>query len=272
MSYIFKHNPHTEAERDAIATPTDGLVIYNTDRDRLEYYDPYWSWSPMSVDGGSRDWGFENFHDLYANIGNGLFIPSAIGTGSPSTFITISENGIVLQTGTTDATSGYQYLSNTNSITFGLNLMRWESRLLIPTLATVGENFIVRTGFSDTNAANVNDGAYFLADTQGTSTGSAVSLYWQIVTCSNGTRTFTTTSILISTTVYSKFRVDVNAAGTSVRFYIDNVLVGTHTTNIPTGSVRATGLQTMILKSAGTANRTVNVDYLYYKMKFTTPR
>ena len=273
MSYKINAPKITEAVRDAIVTPSEASIIYNTDKDRLEYYDTYWGWSPMSVDGGSRDWGYENLQDFYTAQTNGFFAPSAIGTGSTSIFSTTANVGLTFETGTTDAVSGYFVGANISSIVFGTNLNRFETLLLIPTLSTAGENFMMKAGFFDGNTvANTVDGAYFLADTQGTSTGSAASLYWQIVTVSNSVRTFTTTTVLISTTVYSKYRVDVNAAGTSVTFYIDNVLVGTHVANIPTGSARAMGVGTMIKKSVGTANRTVNVDYLYYKMKFTTPR
>lgn len=263
----------SEAVRDASGITTAGYKAYNTDKDRWEFYDPFWGWRPLSIDGSSRDWGFESLHDLNAPGSNGTILVATIGTGTITAFATTTETGLSLGTGTTDAVSGYYAYGSVSSVVFGLNIYRFESRLLIPTLATAGENFVVKNGFYDGfNTANTTDGAYFLADTQGTSTGSAASGNWQIVTTSNSVRTFTTTSIAISTTTYSKFRIDVNAAGTSVKFYIDNTLVGTHTTNIPTGSARATGAGAMILKSVGTSARTVNVDYLYYAMKFTTPR
>ena len=116
------------------------------------------------------------------------------------------------------------------------------------------------------------DGAYFLYDSQGVSTGSAASGNWQIVTCSNSVRTFTTTSVAIDNTNLQKLRIDVNAAGTSVVFYIDDVSVGTHTTNIPTGASRVFGNGVYLQKSAGGTSRTLDVDYLYMKTKFTTPR
>jgi hypothetical protein len=62
----------------------------------------------------------------------------------------------------------------------------------------------------------------------------------------------------------------INAAATSVDFYIDNVLVKTETTNIPTAST--VGNIINLVKSAGTTARTVDVDYYYFKQKYSTPR
>ena len=75
-----------------------------------------------------------------------------------------------------------------------------------------------------------------------------------------------------NTTAWQKFTIEVNAASTSVQFYIDNVLVATHTTNIPTGVSQTIIPKIQIAKSIGTTARSFFADYFGYKQTFTTPR
>jgi len=112
----------TEAVRDASGVTTAGYKAYNTDKNRWEFYEPFWGWRPLSIDGSSRDWGFETLHDLNISTTNGTFAPNLIGTGTIAAFTTTKETGFTLGTGTTDAVSGYFFFSNVNTITFGLNI------------------------------------------------------------------------------------------------------------------------------------------------------
>lgn len=261
----------TESERDAITSPATGELIYNTDRDRFEFYEPFWGWHPVALTPSAmRDWGVEYIEDFSNATAVWNWVNGAINAGTVSQVGSFSI--IQLDTGT-NTNGGYRYNTTQNGFQFGTDLWRSESRVRVNTNSDGTNTFTVICGFYDVNnAANQTDGAYFLYDSQGVSTGSAASGNWQIVTVSNSVRTFTTTSVAIDNTNLQKLRIDVNAAGTSAVFYIDNVAVGTHTTNIPTGSSRRFGNGVQLLKSAGTTARTLDVDYLYMKTKFTTPR
>ena len=101
-------------------------------------------------------------------------------------------------------------------------------------------------GFYDSTTANQVDAVSFVYDEGGVSTGSTASANWQVVTSSNSTRTWTTTTTAVGAGTWVKLGIIVNAAGTSVGFYINGTLVATHTANIPTGTTRALGFGSQI--------------------------
>jgi hypothetical protein len=71
---------------------------------------------------------------------------------------------------------------------------------------------------------------------------------------------------------FVKFKIIVNAAGTSVTFYINDNLVATVATNIPTTSSRTLGYGMAIYKSAGTNSRSFHHDYIYVQGDLATNR
>ena len=262
----------TESERDAIVSPTSGQLIYNTTRDRFEFYEPFWGWHPVALTPSAmRDWGVEFIEDFHAAGLSYVWNGASVNAGTASSLVGYFGT-VTINTGT-NTNGGYQYRGSTSAIQLGGGQYRWDSRVRIPTNSDGTNTFQFIAGFWDvTNNVNQVDGIYFLYDSQGVSTGSAASGNWQIVTASNSVRTFTTTSVAIDNANLQKLRIDVNADATSVTFYIDDVAVGTHTTNIPSGASRLTTSGVYLQKSAGTTARTSDIDYLYLKAKFTTPR
>lgn len=121
-------------------------------------------------------------------------------------------------------------------------------------------------GFMDAVASESVDGAYFEYDRLN-------STNWRVKTSSNSTRTTgsPTTPIAVDTSSHS-FRIEVNADGTSVDFFIDDEFYATITTNIPTGSGRETALGFSIIKSAGTTNRIADIDYSFHQFDCSTLR
>lgn len=260
----------TETQRNAIVSPTVGRLIYNSTRDRYEYYNAFWGWHPIGLTASNqRDWGSEILEEFFTTSG-GFFVGNVINSG---TAVLTSPYTIVQLSTATNTNGGYRFNSGIVGELFGTNINRFEALTRVNTNSDATNTFQYLVGFWD-NIASVNqvDGAYFLYDAQGVSTGSASSGNWQLITSSNSVRTFTTSSVAIDNTNLQKLRIDVNASGTSVEFYINDVLVGTHTTNIPTGTARSFGMGAYLQKSAGTTARTVDIDYLFYKTKFTTPR
>lgn len=225
-------------------------------------------------------YGFEFFTDfinLVSTTGtDGSLAATNSGTGAAVTQQGSDTQNIVgvarSSTGTT-ATGRSAISTSTNIIRLGGGVWFFEKYVNITTLSTITERFQNAIGFIDTlTAANQVDGVYFLYDEGGVSTGSAASPNWQIVTASNSTRTFTTTATAVAAATWVRLTIIINAAGTSVTFYINGTSVGTHATTIPTASGRAVGIGALLIKSIGTTARTVDYDYAVALADYTTPK
>jgi hypothetical protein len=163
---------------------------------------------------------------------------------------------------------------NSSTIWFGGGAWNYETSINLSNLSTSIERFRFISGFGS-NAANTQegDGVFFTYDEGGTLNGTAASPNWQCVTVANVVRTLTTTSIPVVNGAWLKLRIEINAAGTSVAFYVNGTLAATHTTNIPLASNnRYVLMKQGIFKTIGTTNRIIYVDYLGYENILTTPR
>ncbi len=231
--------------------------------------------------------GFEGFSDFNSIVtaNNGVDPAYTVffsGTGAgvvvgalPSVRATNQQGFIQPATGST--LTGYAGVYGTttgnNFMALGGGVVSFITSTLIPTLSTSLERYRITLGFG-TSAINQSDptGIFFTYDEGGTQNGTSASPNWQCVTSVSSVRTLTLTSVPASTTAWQKFGIEINATGTSVEFYIDNVLVATHTTNIPTGISQLITPKIQIAKSVGTTSRTFFADYFGYKQTFTTPR
>lgn len=108
-----------------------------------------------------------------------------------------------------------------------------------------------------------NDGCYFRY-VDNVNSGN-----FQCVTASGGTRTTTNTSTAGSTGSYRPFRIEINSTATEVKFYINDALVATHTTNIPAFGLR---IFYAIQKTVGNAARYLYSDYYSTLITTTTAR
>lgn len=84
---------------------------------------------------------------------------------------------------------------------------------------------------------------------------------------SGGTRT-TADSGVLADTDFHKFRIMVNAAATSASYYIDDALVATITTNIPTSNNTGPGMY-IVNNGNASASATARADNFY--LKFSIP-
>lgn len=124
--------------------------------------------------------------------------------------------------------------------------------------------FVAQFGFSVIVSINdQNDGCYFRY-VDNVNSGN-----WQCVTASGGTRTTTNTSTSGYTGTYQRFRIEINTDATEVKFYINDSLVATHTTNIPAFGLR---VFYMINKTVGNAARYLYSDYYSTLITTTTAR
>lgn len=194
-----------------------------------------------------------------------IYVPDGTGSGyGASTYgIDATEKalGVVnINTGTTGTGKSYFFKGATSGIPFtlfqllfGNQAFSLKFRIAPQTLASQTQDYTISFGFgAQFSVKDQTDGAYFTCERIGVSTNE-----WDVVTANSGVRTTTPTGVPVTTT-YSVFEIRVNEAGTSVEFYIDDVLVATHSTNIPTVNI---GIFGNIIKTVGISSRTLNKDW-----------
>jgi hypothetical protein len=169
-----------------------------------------------------------------------------------------------LATGTTAA--GYaEIYKYPSSMINTIATLRLRARIGLQILSNGTDRYQSIFGFGDSLvAADSTNGMYFRYKDD------VNSGKWQAVTSSGGVRTATDTGVT-ATTTFSIFDIRVNAAGTSVTFYIDDVLVATNTTNIPT-STQKFGPQWSMLKSVGTTSLTNYMDWYELTITYASAR
>jgi hypothetical protein len=217
-----------------------------------------------------------NIDGLISNLSGGTISTLSIGN-TPQLTNQIGVHGYA--TGTV-ATNFAQHLSS-GVVTMYLGNGSWvfETSIILSNLSTALERFRTIHGFATFVAQGTeSDGVFFTYEEGGIFNGTAASPNWQCVTVANSVRTLTTTSTpvtaaSVTASAWIKLRIEVNAAGTSVSFFVNGTLVATHTTNIPLGSnSRYLLVKQGIFKAIGTSNRAMYVDYLGYENIQTTPR
>lgn len=117
------------------------------------------------------------------------------------------------------------------------------------------DTFTVYLGFIDSATGDATDGVYWRYS-HGINGGK-----WQCVTRSNSSESTADSGAAVVANTWYRLRIVVNAAGTSAAFYVDDSLVATITTNIPTAAGRETSWQARIEKSAGSNWRHMQVDW-----------
>lgn len=135
----------------------------------------------------------------------------------------------------------------------------WQTWILLDN-NTLGEvNTIV--GISSTiDYAAGTDGIYFYVDYSADN-------QWQARTIASSTATDTDTGVTLSN---SWVRLDIHYTPTSVAFYIDKVLVATHTTNIPTGDMQP--VLAVECDATGNGQALSNVFLDYYALTYKVDR
>jgi hypothetical protein len=67
-------------------------------------------------------------------------------------------------------------------------------------------------------------------------TGLDGTAFWRCVTAGGSAATVTTSTVAIAANTSYELKIEVDSAGTAVRFYVNGTLAATHTTNLPTTS------------------------------------
>jgi hypothetical protein len=187
------------------------------------------------------------------NLGWGMVIS---GTGATVALPATATAGVygetLLQTGTT--TTGRCGIRLGSLAMSGLasgDTFSQEWRVNVDTLSTAGEEFIQLFGLVNVVGATLpGQGFWFEYDRLN-------SANWRLH-AADGATTATTTSSTAVATGYKRYRIDCD--GTTVTFYVDDVSIGTVTTNLP--SALGFNPAAKIVKSAGTTSRQMRIDYM----------
>ncbi len=254
-------------------TGVAGAQYYNSANDRFRCYQGG-AWTDCVSSGSVANFRyFSDFTGSPTTTGQEMFATNSTGTVTSQATSATNRPGVFRFSTAGSATGRADYSSAASALSLGAGRTIFETAINIATLSNSTDRYQLVIGLHDTmTAANQTDAVAFVYDEGGVSTGSAASANWQLVTASNSTRTWTTTSTAVAAGSWIKLRIDVNAAGTSVTFYINGTSVGTQTTNIPTGTTRALGFGALLIKSVGTTARTVDFDYMDTEQDYSSAR
>lgn len=209
---------------------------------------------------------------LYSDFGGGTsneWHTAVSGTGSSVSFTTdggdAGHPGVAtLNVGT--STTGFAVLRNGNTSVLrlgdGINILDFSLKL--SALSDGTDTYTCFVGYGANTAAG--NGAWFQY-THGTNSGK-----WQFITQVSGGNQNVEDTGVAATTGYLRFTIVSNSNSTLWKGYINGVQVGTnHTTNVPAASLQTSAFIS-IIKSAGTTNRSIGLDYISLRQELTTSR
>lgn len=238
--------------------------------------------SAPTVLGSNLGWNATNVY--WQNAKNTVYYYDEFFGNSNNVFWNVAgTGGVLVNTSTFPATAGHPGVwalssqasttgtaaislgSNTSGSVFfggGAISQNWMTKL--SALSDGTDTYSARNGFVDSFVGTPQNGAYFTY-THGTNSGR-----WQIVTVKATVATTSDSGIAADTNFHS-FRIDVNAAGTSVSFYIDDVQTSNSpvATNIPVVIIYPSAA---LIKSAGSTAIAQICDAFTFVQELTTPR
>jgi len=142
----------------------------------------------------------------------------------------------------------------------GILTMDWLVR--VSDLSTAGERFSFMVGMFDTATTQVNSVRFLYTDNVNAGN-------WTISAQAASVTTNTDSGIPVVADQWYKLRAVVNAAASSIEYFIDGVSVGTVTTNIPTVAIAP---RASLAKTVGSASRPCYVDYFRLYQRLTVAR
>ncbi len=201
------------------------------------------------------------FEDFINGVTSMSFAAATGGSNNQTGNVTTARNPGIMRLRTTTVNGSVAGFAGFNMILFGAGTWTFETVVKMVALVDVTDKFTFRTGFGDstTTADNV-DGAYFEYD-------SAVSANWGIVTSAASGRTRTASSVAVNTD-WVRLTIVVNAAATSVEYFINGTSVGTKVASIPTGA-NYVAINSVMGKTLGNGTKDIYLDYIMAKCEFT---
>tara|TARA_R110000824_G_scaffold116426_2_gene267849 strand:+ start:4509 stop:6368 length:1860 start_codon:yes stop_codon:yes gene_type:complete len=192
----------------------------------------------------------EQYYVHYAEFVNGNVSANGLstsssgsGAGTRQLWEFVSSGGGdsfgVVELGTGTTSTGYLSINTgNNAFRLGEGVTSFGARVCPWTLSTATDEYICKVGFgNDITSGGLGSSAVgFRYDRVGDGVN------WHCITRASSTETDTDSGVVVLASATGTNMVSlsftVNAAGTSVEFFIDGVSVATHTTNIPSNSAR----------------------------------
>jgi len=133
---------------------------------------------------------------------------------------------------------------------------------LLPTAGAFTDTFVGL--FAAKNGPELDDAICFFYDESHSN--------WQCLTRSSSTDTITDSAIVLANATKYDLRIEINAAGNKVEFFINNALVATHTTNITSVFLTIGHYVRTTTTHAIAGDVSHVIDALYERQKFTVSR
>jgi hypothetical protein len=197
-----------------------------------------------------------------------VVVGSAAANSNDSTYIDNNHPGVIkFSTGSTASGRAGLVMATPsatmqNGFVSGSGKGKQEFMLLLPTLSVLAEEYIVTLGSIRHASADVQANAIMFQFDRLNSGDN-----WQCVTASGGSVTTTDSGVAVVAGTW--IRLTITMVSGEVKFYIDGVLVATHSTNIPSVNI-VPALK--IQKTNGTTAREMHADYFAHYIRFGTPR
>lgn len=202
---------------------------------------------------------------------DGGVIQQVSGTNAATAAVSpplVNHPGIIsLTTGTTATGRAGLMMGNNGGVVLTGGKIRFGAVLrIITALSDASQTYTIRMGLFTEVAIDSSAGVYFRY-THGTNGGK-----WQGVARSGGVESTVDTGVTPDTTTWHRYEFEINAAGTSVEFFIDGISVGTISSNLPISSESLRLAPFNVVKSVGTTARVFHLDAYWYIAEFTTER
>jgi hypothetical protein len=207
-------------------------------------------------------------NDVINTFGNGQGTTRGTGTITNRT----NQQGVVESLTSANNTGQAGWVYGGAALFIGTGAITLETYVNITTLSTLAERFYTFFGYATgSNYSNILNNIAIVYDEGGVYLSANASPNFKCITRAGTTNTTTVTSIAVTAGQWYKLRININAAASSVEFYIDNVLRATHTTNIPL-TTTPMFIANAIIKNTGSTARAMQTDYFMYEEIFTNPR
>ena len=201
--------------------------------------------------------------DFVAGVLTGTVTPGTATNSGALAFVGMTgRNGVVsCTTGVVSAAGACALGTNGNTVCFGGAVHKIDMEVLMLNLSDGSETFTIIAGYGDNLAAAAQTDGVFFRYTHAENGGR-----WTLV-CEKATvETTLDSGIAAVANTWTNLRIETYDS-TSATFYINDVNVGTISTNIP-GSADFTGVNVGIYKSVGTSTRALRVDWIYMYSTF----
>jgi hypothetical protein len=190
---------------------------------------------------------------------------SLLGSGPEMSAIAIGSNPAA--NGYIDLTLGSSGTANNWCVPIGLGICTFKAKVAVDSLVTSADALKDQIGiFRYSFSGGLVGGFFFEYDY-------SQSANWRCcVRTGTGTTnvTYVDSGVTIAANTWYKFKVVSNAVWTSFAFYINNTLVATITTNVPTpGTDTALAPHFLQVRTAYTANKFIYCGYFYLNYPFT---